>query len=66
MLNCSGTRYRIHAAILAKGPISAEPAPIDPGFNPLDLKLVLTRKGFSPRDGIGKGLDDWRKGLGLR
>jgi hypothetical protein len=61
-----GTRYRIHAATVANGPISAEPVRIDPGGNPLDLKLVLTRKGYSPRDGIGKGLDDWRKGLGLR
>jgi hypothetical protein len=61
-----GTRYRIHAAIFASGSISAEPVPIDPGGKPLDLKLVLTRKGYSPRDGIGRGLDDWRKGLGLR
>lgn len=61
-----GTRYRIHAATLANGPVSAEPVPIESGVKPLDLKLVLTRKGYSPRDGIGKGLDDWRKGLGLR
>lgn len=61
-----GTRYRIHAAIFSNGPVSVEPVPIDPGPQPLDLKLVLTRKGYSPRDAIGKGLDDWRKGLGLR
>jgi hypothetical protein len=51
---------------LASGPVSAEPVLIDPGGSPLDLKLVLSRKGYSPHDGLGKGLDDWRKGLGLR
>jgi hypothetical protein len=61
-----GTRYRVHATKFANGPISNEPVPIDPGTSPLDLKLVLTRKGYSPHDGSGKGLDDWRKGLGLR
>ena len=61
-----GTRYRIHATVLASGPVSAEPVLIDPGGSPLDLKLVLSRKGYSPHDGLGKGLDDWRKGLGLR
>jgi hypothetical protein len=61
-----GTRYRIHAAVLASGPASAEPVLIDPGGSPLDLKLVLGRKGYSPHEGLGKGLDDWRKGLGLR
>jgi hypothetical protein len=64
-LSLDGTRYRVHAVVSASGGVSAEPVPIDPGSNPLDLKLVLTRKGYSPRDGIGKGLDDWRKGLGL-
>jgi hypothetical protein len=61
-----GTRYRIHAAGFASGPVSAEPVSIDPGLNRLNLKFVLTRKGHSPSDGIGKGLDDWRNGLGLR
>jgi Carboxypeptidase regulatory-like domain len=61
-----GTRYRIHAATVASGRVSAEPVRIDTGGIPLDLKLVLTRKGYSPRDGIDKGLDDWRKGFGLR
>jgi hypothetical protein len=61
-----GTGYRIHAAAFANGPVSAEPVRIDPGGNPLDLKLVLTRKGYTPRNGIDKGLDDWRQGLGLR
>ena len=61
-----GTRYRIYAAIVAGGPVSTEQVPIGPGLDPLDLKLVLTRKGYPPRDGTGKALDDWRKGLGLR
>jgi hypothetical protein len=62
-----GTRYRLHAAAFVNAPVSAEPAPIDTGGSPLDLKLVLTRKAYSPRDGFtSKALDDWRKGLGLR
>jgi hypothetical protein len=62
-----GTRYRLHAATFVNAPVSAEPAPIESGVSPLDLKLVLTRKGYSPRDGFtSKALDDWRKGLGLR
>jgi hypothetical protein len=61
-----GTRYRLRAAMPAKGQVSAEPAPIVPGADPLDLKLILTRKGYSPMDGIGQGLENWRKGLGLR
>ena len=60
-----GTRYRVHASISAGSPVSAEPVPIDPGADPLDLKFVLTRKGFPPRE-VYKALDDWRKGLGLR
>lgn len=61
-----GTRYRIHAAKFANGPVSTEPVPIDPGTSPLDVKLVLIRKGYTSQDGIAKGLDEWRKGLGLR
>ena len=61
-----GTRYRIHATTFGNGQVSAEPIGIEPGSSLLDLKLVLTRKGNSRRDAIGKGLDEWRKGLGLR
>jgi hypothetical protein len=62
-----GTHYRLHAAAFVNATVSAEPTPIDPGGDPLNLKLVLTRKGYSPRDGFtSKALDDWRKGLGLR
>lgn len=62
----SGTRYRIHAAI-PKGPnsISAEPLTIEPGSDPLDIKLVLTRNGYSPAELRGKVLEEWRRGLGL-
>ncbi len=61
-----GTRYRIHASTSANGgPVSAEPMPIDPGSTPPDLKLILSRKGFSRGD-VYKLLEDWRKGLGLR
>jgi hypothetical protein len=63
----NGTRYRLHAAAFVNAPVSAEPVPIESGVSSLDLKLVLTRKGYSPRDGFNsKALDDWRKGLGLR
>jgi hypothetical protein len=63
-----GTRYRLHAAIFAtpKNPISAEPAPIEPGGEAVNLKLILTRKGYSPMDLVRTGLDNWRKGLGLQ
>jgi hypothetical protein len=61
-----GTRYRIHAVIFVSEPVSAEPVPIAPGTNPLDLKLVLTRKGYPPRDAVGKGSNDWRPGIGPR
>jgi hypothetical protein len=61
-----GTHYRIHAAGSTGGLTSAEPVPIEPGASGLDLKLVLTRKGYSPHDYMRKGLDDWREGLGLR
>jgi hypothetical protein len=50
----------------ANGPVSAVPVPIAPGIDALDLKLVLTRKGYSTLDTVRQGLDDWRKGLGLR
>jgi len=61
-----GTRYRLHAGIPGRDPVSAEPVSIEPGMTALDLNLVLTRKGYTPLEGIGKGLEDWRKGLGLR
>jgi 5-hydroxyisourate hydrolase-like protein (transthyretin family) len=61
-----GTRYRIHATGFVNSTVSAEPVLIDPGRNPPDLNLVLTRKGYSPHNGTDKGLDAWRKGLGLR
>ena len=61
-----GTRYRIHATTFANGgPVSAEPLPVEAGEGMRDLKLVLIRKGYSPRDAGSKALDDWRKGLGL-
>jgi hypothetical protein len=61
-----GTRYRLHAGIPGRDPVSAEPVSIEPGITALDLKLILTRNGYTPLEGIGKGLEDWRKGLGLR
>lgn len=61
-----GTRYRIHAVAGGGSPTSAEPVTIEPGGNPLDLKLILVRKDDSTREVAGKGLADWRKGLGLR
>jgi len=61
-----GTRYRLHAVGSASGPISAEPLQIDPGANPLNVKLIMLLKTDSRRDRISKELEDWRKGLGLR
>jgi hypothetical protein len=61
-----GTRYRLHAGAprFPIGPASAEPTPIEPGKEPLNLHLILTRKDYLPID--RSGLDHWRKGLGLR
>jgi 5-hydroxyisourate hydrolase-like protein (transthyretin family) len=61
-----GTTYRMHAVLQSNGPVSAELVPIASGSNALDLKLVLTRKGDTTRDNFGKGLENWRKGLGLQ
>jgi hypothetical protein len=60
-----GTRYRLHAAVPGKDPVSADPAPIVPGADALDLRLILSRKGYSPMEAVKRGLEDWRKGLGL-
>jgi 5-hydroxyisourate hydrolase-like protein (transthyretin family) len=63
----SGTRYRVHADRLSGSDwVSAEPVTIEPGSDPLDIKLVLTRKGRSVAEATDKGLEDWRRGLGLR
>jgi hypothetical protein len=62
-----GTRYRVHANVFSnRVAVSAEPAPVNPGVDTIDVKLVLTRKGYSARDDMYKSLEDWRKGLGLR
>ena len=61
-----GTRYRIHAVSVSNDPSSAEPVPVEPGARPAKVALVLTRKGDTLAEHIGKGLDAWRKGLGLR
>jgi len=61
-----GTSYRIHAVTRSGNPVSAEPVKIEPGGNPLELRLFLVRKGDSVRESAGKGLEDWRNGLGLK
>ena len=61
-----GTRYRIHATAGTGNPTSAEPKTIEPGGSPVDVKLILIRKGDSARELVGTGLEDWRKGFGLQ
>ena len=63
------THYRIHAVSRSRftnTANSAEPFPLNPDTDiNQPLKLVLTRKGMSNFEGIGKGLERWRAGLGL-
>ena len=61
-----GTRYSLHAATFAGEPVFSEPLLIAPGGDALDLKLVLTRKGYPPRAAAGRESMDWRKGAGPR
>jgi 5-hydroxyisourate hydrolase-like protein (transthyretin family) len=61
-----GTTYHIHAVAGGAGPTSAEPVRIERGGKLPELKLILIRKGDSVRQLAGQGLEDWRKGLGLR
>jgi hypothetical protein len=61
-----GTSYNLHAAMPGRDPVSAVPAPIAPGGDPLDLQLIITQKGYSPMDAARRGLEEWRKGNGLR
>jgi hypothetical protein len=61
-----GTRYSLHAVIFAGEPVFSEPFLIAPGADTLDLKLVLTRKGYPPRGSAGRESMDWRKGIGPR
>jgi hypothetical protein len=61
-----GTTYRVHAVAGGASPVSAEPVTIEPGGSPLELRLILIRKGDSVRESADKGLADWRNGLGLR
>ena len=60
-----GTLYRIHAVGSGAEPVSAEPIVIQPAADSINIKLVLIRKGYSPRDGATKALENWRNGLGL-
>jgi 5-hydroxyisourate hydrolase-like protein (transthyretin family) len=61
-----GTTYRLHAVKAGRDGVSAVPVQIDPGNSPLDLQLVINQKGYSVRELMRKGLEDWRKGLGIR
>lgn len=62
-LKClDGTAYRLHTT----GPESGEPAVIKPGAGPLELRLAVTRHGPpAPIAGEYRGVERWRKGLGL-
>lgn len=64
-----GTRYRLHAVMparLTNQAVSTEPLTIPPGKEALQLVLLLTRKGHTPSEGVGKGLERWRSGQGLQ
>jgi hypothetical protein len=61
-----GAKYRLHAATYANGGVSADPTAIAPGTTPLQLRLVLSRKGFSPDEERPEALERWRSGLGLK
>lgn len=61
-----GTKYRVQAVAVANGSYSAEPVAVEPGESAARVTLVLTRKGYSPAEQVGKGLDAWRSGRGLR
>ncbi len=65
----NGTQYRIHAVTQSRftnAATSVEPFPLGPNTNLRQpLKLFLTRKGSSNFEGIGKGLERWRAGLGF-
>jgi hypothetical protein len=41
-----GTRYLVLAQMLGTRPMYAEPAAVEPGADPAEVKLVLTRAGF--------------------
>lgn len=41
-----GTPYVVLAQMLGSRPMYAEPAPVEPGADPAELKLVLIRSGF--------------------
>jgi 5-hydroxyisourate hydrolase-like protein (transthyretin family) len=64
-----GTRYRIHAITMARftdEAVSAEPYPIGPDTDfGQPVKLILTRKGHSAAELIGKSLERWRAGQGF-
>ena len=65
----NGTAYRIHAVTMARTineSVSAEPLALSPGTDlSKPLHLILTRKGHSAAELIGKGLERWRAGLGF-
>jgi hypothetical protein len=59
------TRYRVHAVQAGRAPISAEPLLVEPGSSDANIRLVLDRKGHTPSEQAGRGLDGWRQGRGL-
>jgi Carboxypeptidase regulatory-like domain len=59
-----GTKYRLHAVAFGGSPnqtISAEPVDIQPGDDPLSLRLALTRPGDSLYEDQRKGVEQFRK-----
>ncbi len=56
------TQYRLHATFVnpPNGTVSAEPVDIQPGTNPLTLRLVLNRPGNSVSEDQRKGIEQYR------
>ena len=56
------TQYRLHATFVnpPNRTVSAEPVDIQPGTNPLTLRLVLNRPGNSVSEDQRKGIEQYR------
>jgi len=57
-----GTQYRLHAVAAPprSGLISAEPVDVQPGKDPLNLMLVLSKPGSSANEDQRKGVEQYR------
>jgi hypothetical protein len=61
-----GTRYRVHAVgHRAAESFMGDPVVVEPGSTPIEVRLVLSRKGFLKAQD-DEALKAWRNGQGLR